>query len=309
MKKTWRLVPVWMAVFVLGGSLALVAQRGGGGGGGQRQGGFGGRGGAPAVPNTSMHRVAGVRDGVSIFPKTNYVQTRPLKAGEVDFKHYHTLEETLALLKMWAQKYPDLVDLYSVGKSFEGRDIWQITITNKKTGQGHRQAGVLPRGRAPRRRNQRASRPSSTSSTTSSRTTAPTRRSRRWSTRRRSTCKPNNNPDGNTLYHLTAQSAAQHRAAVRRRRRRPARRGPAARTSTATASSGRCASSSGPGKGNATKDPRDPKGRAMRRVRAGPGRLRAVLRGHRQRPRRPLSTRTASAASTCTATTRRTGGR
>jgi hypothetical protein len=132
MKKTWRFVPVWMAVFVLAGSLAVVAQRGGGGG--QGQGGFGGRGGAPAVPNTAMHRVAGVRDGVSIFPKTNYWQTRPLKAGEFDIKHYHTPEESLALLRMWAQKYPDLVDLYSVGKSFEGRDIWQITITNKATG-------------------------------------------------------------------------------------------------------------------------------------------------------------------------------
>ena len=35
---------------------------------------------------------------------------------------------------MWAAKYPDLVELYSVGQSFEGREIWQITITNKKTG-------------------------------------------------------------------------------------------------------------------------------------------------------------------------------
>jgi len=31
-------------------------------------------------------------------------------------------------------KYPDLVDLYEVGKSYEGRPIIQITITNKKPG-------------------------------------------------------------------------------------------------------------------------------------------------------------------------------
>jgi hypothetical protein len=70
-----------------------------------------------------MHRVGGTRDGVSVFPKTDYVQVRPVKAGEVDFKHYHTPEESLALMKMWAAKYPDLVELYSVGKSFEGADI------------------------------------------------------------------------------------------------------------------------------------------------------------------------------------------
>jgi hypothetical protein len=34
----------------------------------------------------------------------------------------------------WAEKYPGLVDLYEVGKSFEGRPILQMTITNKKTG-------------------------------------------------------------------------------------------------------------------------------------------------------------------------------
>ncbi len=81
-----------------------------------------------------MHRVAGVRDGISVFPKVDYAQLKPLAAGEVDFKHYHSYEETAALLKMWAAKCPDLVDLYSAGQSFEGRDIWQLTITNKKTG-------------------------------------------------------------------------------------------------------------------------------------------------------------------------------
>ena len=92
-----------------------------------------GRGGPPAriIP---IHRVAGVRDGVSVFPKVDYAQLRPLKAGEVDFKHYHSYEETASLLKMWAATYPDLVDLYSAGQSFEGREIWQITISNKKTG-------------------------------------------------------------------------------------------------------------------------------------------------------------------------------
>ena len=88
---------------------------------------------SPAKP-PAVHQVGGVRQGPSFFPLSNYPETRPLKPGEVDFKHYHTVEETVSLLKAWAKAYPDLVDLYSVGQSFEGREIWQVTITNKKTG-------------------------------------------------------------------------------------------------------------------------------------------------------------------------------
>ncbi|MBG0858563.1 MAG: peptidase [Bacteroidales bacterium] len=38
------------------------------------------------------------------------------------------------LLEIWAEKYTDLVELYEVGQSYEGRQILQITVTNKKTG-------------------------------------------------------------------------------------------------------------------------------------------------------------------------------
>ncbi len=78
--------------------------------------------------------VGGVRDGASFFPKVDYPETKPLVPGRMDFKHYHDADEALSFLRQWEKEYPDLVSLYSVGKSFEGRDIWQITITNKKTG-------------------------------------------------------------------------------------------------------------------------------------------------------------------------------
>lgn len=85
--------------------------------------------------NPTMYRVGGGhRDGPSVFARTNYAQVKPLKAGEVDFQHFHTYEEATEILRMWAKQHPDLIDLYSVGKSLEGRDIWQITLTNKKTG-------------------------------------------------------------------------------------------------------------------------------------------------------------------------------
>jgi hypothetical protein len=85
--------------------------------------------------DSKMYRVGGgYRDGASVFPRVQYPQVQPLKEGEVDFQHFHTFEEATMLLRTWAETHPDLVELYSVGKSLEGREIWQITITNRKMG-------------------------------------------------------------------------------------------------------------------------------------------------------------------------------
>ncbi len=78
--------------------------------------------------------VGGERHGVSFFPRVDYPAVRPRVSGEMDFSHYHTYGEVVAFLKDWEVRYPGIVSLYSVGKSFEGRDIWQMTITNKATG-------------------------------------------------------------------------------------------------------------------------------------------------------------------------------
>ncbi len=78
--------------------------------------------------------VGGVRHGGSYFPYVDYPQTWPKIAGEMDFSHYHKYDEVCAFLNRWTKDFPNLVELYSVGKSFEGREIWQITITNKSTG-------------------------------------------------------------------------------------------------------------------------------------------------------------------------------
>jgi len=82
----------------------------------------------------SQYTVKGYRHGLSFFKRANYMETRPLVKDELDFKHYHTYDEVVFFLKKWAEEYPDLVDLYVGGESFEGRDIYQVTLTNKKTG-------------------------------------------------------------------------------------------------------------------------------------------------------------------------------
>ncbi len=81
-----------------------------------------------------VYAVKGERHGVSFFPWLDYPETRPLVQGEMDFRHYHKYDEVLSFLKKWEKDYPNLVELYSVGKSYEGREIWQITITSKTTG-------------------------------------------------------------------------------------------------------------------------------------------------------------------------------
>lgn len=91
------------------------------------------RGGFEPKP-TQAYIVGGVRHGASHFPRAGYDFIKPKAPGTMDFSHYHTYGEVEAFLRQWAKDYPSLVDLYSVGQSFEGRDIWQITITNKATG-------------------------------------------------------------------------------------------------------------------------------------------------------------------------------
>jgi hypothetical protein len=81
-----------------------------------------------------VHLVPGERHGPSVFPLVDYPETRPLVAGQLDWKHYHSTTEIETWMKEWSEQYPDLVDLYPVGKSFGGRTLWQLTITNKKTG-------------------------------------------------------------------------------------------------------------------------------------------------------------------------------
>ncbi len=84
--------------------------------------------------DSTIYTVKGYRHGTSFFKKTFYQAVKPLKEGELDFKHYHTYDEIIYFLKKWAKEYPDLIDLYVEGKSFEGRDIYQLTLTNKKKG-------------------------------------------------------------------------------------------------------------------------------------------------------------------------------
>jgi hypothetical protein len=84
--------------------------------------------------DTAWHTVAGVRHGPSYFRMHRFPQVE-YEAGDVlTFDRYHTADVMYAWLDRWAQQYPQLVDVYEVGRSFEGRPLLQVTLTNKQTG-------------------------------------------------------------------------------------------------------------------------------------------------------------------------------
>ncbi|HXH60876.1 MAG TPA: M14 family metallopeptidase [Fimbriimonadaceae bacterium] len=52
----------------------------------------------------------------------------------VEFDRYYRYDELTSLLKAFAKEHPGLVQMESIGKSHEGRDIWLMTVTDKSTG-------------------------------------------------------------------------------------------------------------------------------------------------------------------------------
>ena len=50
------------------------------------------------------------------------------------FDTFYKYDELTRLLAEYAEAHPNLVSVGSMGKSFEGRDIWVVTVTNAATG-------------------------------------------------------------------------------------------------------------------------------------------------------------------------------
>jgi murein tripeptide amidase MpaA len=53
---------------------------------------------------------------------------------DVRFDTYYRYDELSRILLAYAEEYPGLVQVDSIGKSYEGRDIWLVTVTNSATG-------------------------------------------------------------------------------------------------------------------------------------------------------------------------------
>ena len=80
------------------------------------------------------YTVSGFRHGISFFPEIRLLHVQYEAGDSLTFDKYHSTDVIYSWLERWADDFPELVELYEVGISFEGRSILQITITNKKTG-------------------------------------------------------------------------------------------------------------------------------------------------------------------------------
>lgn len=95
-----------------------------------------------------FYTVAGPRHGISFFPVAKLGGVCYKAGDSLDFKNYHTYDVINVWMQRWAEKYPGLVDLYEVGKSYEGRPIYQMTLTNKAVGkEGEKPAAFFEGGR------------------------------------------------------------------------------------------------------------------------------------------------------------------
>ena len=80
------------------------------------------------------YTVKGDRHGVSFFPKVQLPHVQYTPTPELTFDKFHSANVVYYHMERFARQYPDLVELYEVANSFEGRPILQMTINNKKTG-------------------------------------------------------------------------------------------------------------------------------------------------------------------------------
>ena len=61
----------------------------------------------------------------------------------VAYDHFYGYDELSETLRAWAEEAPQLCSVESIGKSYEGRDIWLVTLTNTETGAHADKPGFL----------------------------------------------------------------------------------------------------------------------------------------------------------------------
>jgi hypothetical protein len=59
------------------------------------------------------------------------------------YDHFYSYDELTETLRAWAEEAPRLCSLESIGTSYEGRDIWLVTVTNTETGDHLDKPGFL----------------------------------------------------------------------------------------------------------------------------------------------------------------------
>jgi hypothetical protein len=88
----------------------------------------------PEADTSKVYTLSGYRHGVSFFPKIRNQHVQYEASEALTFTKFHSADVIYAWMERFATTYPDLVELYEISQSYEGRPILQMTLTNKKTG-------------------------------------------------------------------------------------------------------------------------------------------------------------------------------
>ncbi|MGQ9470870.1 MAG: M14 family metallopeptidase [Candidatus Aminicenantales bacterium] len=65
----------------------------------------------------------------------------PAAEVRLSFDHFYNHAELTKALQALAQAYPRLITVKSIGKSYQGKDIWGVILTNPETGQAESKPG------------------------------------------------------------------------------------------------------------------------------------------------------------------------
>src|SRR5690606_37425024 len=87
-----------------------------------------------AERDSAWYTVSGERHGISYFPRVRHDGVEYEAGAALTFDRFHTVDVVNEWLRRWAERYPEIMELYEIGRSFEGRPIMQVTLTNKSTG-------------------------------------------------------------------------------------------------------------------------------------------------------------------------------
>src|SRR5262245_28929009 len=91
---------------------------------------------AGALPLVAVRRcVAGVLTAMALNPcvRAQDGYQIPSKVN-VSWNRLNNYDEVTKILKDLVAAYPDLLTLQSLGKSYQGRDMWEVTLNVAKTG-------------------------------------------------------------------------------------------------------------------------------------------------------------------------------
>ncbi|MFZ2340162.1 MAG: M14 family zinc carboxypeptidase [Bacteroidales bacterium] len=93
-----------------------------------------------------QYSMTGFRHGINYFPVVKHPGVQYEPGDTLAFGACHSPEVICSWLRLREKEYTGLVEVYEVDRSFEGRPIFQMALTNKETGKDTEKPAVFFEG-------------------------------------------------------------------------------------------------------------------------------------------------------------------